>query len=103
MMVGKRLYLLRKAAGLSQKELGELLAVSHHTISSYEKDKSDPNDEIKIKLAKYFCVSVDYLVGLVDNPFPAWRSDNMIRLPEGMTPAQRRLLEDFAAFLASRN
>lgn len=102
-MVGKRLYMLRKAAGLSQKELGDLLAVSHHTISSYEKDKSDPNDEIKVKLARHFNVSVDYLVGLIDEPFPSWRSDNMVRLPDNITPAQHRLLEEFIAFLGSRN
>ena len=34
-MIGSRLYLLRKAAGLSQAELGNMLSVSHHTISSY--------------------------------------------------------------------
>lgn len=36
-MIGNRLYLLRKAAGLSQAELGDMLSVSHHTISAYEK------------------------------------------------------------------
>lgn len=43
-MIGNRLYLLRKAAGLSQAELGDMLSVSHHTISAYEKEKSDPSD-----------------------------------------------------------
>lgn len=38
-MIGNRLYLLRKAAGLSQAELGDMLSVSHHTISAYEKRK----------------------------------------------------------------
>ena len=42
-MIGNRLYLLRKAAGLSQIELGNMLSVSHHTISSYEKEKSEPD------------------------------------------------------------
>ena len=46
-MIGNRLYLLRKAAGLSQAELGDMLSVSHHTISAYEKEKSDPSDATK--------------------------------------------------------
>ncbi len=62
-MIGYRLYLLRKAAGLSQAELGNMLSVSHHTISSYEKGKSEPSDETKVWLARYFGVTVDYLVG----------------------------------------
>ena len=63
-MIGNRLYLLRKAAGLSQIELGNMLSVSHHTISSYEKGKSDPSDETKVWLARYFGVTGDYVVGL---------------------------------------
>lgn len=50
-MIGNRLYLLRKAAGLSQAELGDMLSVSHHTISAYEKEKSDPSDATKVWLA----------------------------------------------------
>lgn len=64
-MIGNRLYLLRKAAGLSQAELGDMLSVSHHTISAYEKEKSDPSDATKVWLARFFGVSVDYLMGSV--------------------------------------
>lgn len=66
-MIGNRLYLLRKAAGLSQAELGDMLSVSHHTISAYEKEKSDPSDATKVWLARFFGVSVDYLMGLSDD------------------------------------
>ena len=52
-MIGNRLYLLRKAAGLSQAELGDMLSVSHHTISAYEKEKSDPSDATKVWLADF--------------------------------------------------
>ena len=69
-MIGHRLYLLRKAAGLSQAELGDMLSVSHHTICSYEKDKSDPSDATKVWLARHFQTTVDYLVGLSDEPHP---------------------------------
>lgn len=98
-MIGHRLYQLRKEAGLSQKELGARLSVSHHTVSSYEKGKSDPSDEIKIRIARLFDVSVDYLVGLIDEPLPSRRDDGVLILPENLTPPERRLLTDFVSFL----
>ena len=87
-MIGYRLYLLRKAAGLSQAELGNMLSVSHHTISSYEKGKSEPSDETKVWLARYFGVTVDYLVGMCDEPSPRFSTADML-LPEGLTEEQR--------------
>ena len=71
-MIGNRLYLLRKSAGLSQAELGDMLSVSHHTISAYEKEKSDPSDATKVWLARFFGVSVDYLMGLSDERYPGY-------------------------------
>lgn len=104
-MIGYRLYLLRKAAGLSQAELGEMLSVSHHTISSYEKGKSDPSDETKVWLARFFDVSVDYLVGMCDEPSPKRNNDDeqFLPLPEGLTEEQRCAVRDYALFLAGRN
>ena len=101
-MIGNRLYLLRKAAGLSQIELGNMLSVSHHTISSYEKGKSDPSDETKVWLARYFGVTVDYLVGLSDEPSPS-NAGQVLPLPAGLTDVQRGTVRDFALFLAARN
>ena len=102
-MIGNRLYLLRKAAGLSQIELGNMLSVSHHTISSYEKGKSDPSDETKVWLARYFGVTVDYLVGLSDEPFHSNAGQDVLPLPAGLTDVQRGTVRDFALFLAARN
>lgn len=104
-MIGHRLYLLRKAAGQSQAELGDMLSVSHHTICSYEKDKSDPSDATKVWLARHFQTTVDYLVGLSDEPHPgkAAPSGHLLPIPESLTEEQRILVRDYAAFLAERN
>ena len=67
-MIGERLQELRKDHGVSQAQLAELLGVSHYTISSYECNRSDPDDNSKIIIAKLFDVSVDYLIGLIDEP-----------------------------------
>jgi transcriptional regulator with XRE-family HTH domain len=58
-----RLKELRKSNDLNQAELGKVLGVGKTTISMYENGNSTPNDEIKLKIAEYFDVSLDYLLG----------------------------------------
>lgn len=80
-MIGERLQDLRKDANMTQKELAGLLKVTKASISSYENDKSEPPDTIKIQIAKLFDVSVDYLLGLTNKPFVEKEKFNYIRLP----------------------
>lgn len=56
---------LRKDRGLLQKELAQLLDVSIGTISNYETGVHNPEIETLIKLADYFNVSVDYMLGRI--------------------------------------
>ncbi len=44
-MIGERLQELRKDYGMSQEELAGILGVSHYTVSSYECNRSDPDDK----------------------------------------------------------
>lgn len=81
-MIGERLSELRKDAGMSQQELADMLSLTKYTISSYEREKTMPGDDIKVELAKIFNVSLDYLLGLIDEPIPYKRSDKYIRLPD---------------------
>ena len=68
-MLGERLQELRKDHGLSQQDLADKLNVSIHTISSYERNRSVPDDTMKMEIAKLFDISLDYLLGLVDEPY----------------------------------
>lgn len=92
-MIGTRLTELRKKAGLSQRELGEKLDVSHYTISAYEKERSEPGDQVKVKLSELFNVSSDYLLGLIDTPLPVSRSEVSIKVPQSLTAPQQQLLQ----------
>lgn len=64
----ERIKELRKKAGLNQQDFGALFGVAKNTISQYESGKNTPNDEIKMAIAKYFDVSLDYLLGATDIP-----------------------------------
>jgi len=59
---------LRKQRRLSQKELGEIIGVTHKTISTIESGISSTTIDKLIILAKFFGVSTDYLLGLKDEP-----------------------------------
>lgn len=80
-MRGDRLADLRKDKGLTQQDLAKELNISYHTISSYETNRSNPDDEIKIKIAKFFNVSLDYLLGLTDQQV-SFRREKQVDLTE---------------------
>lgn len=61
--LGKRIKLLRTEKQMTQEEIGEVIGVTKYAVSLYESDKSTPNDDIKKKLADFFKVSLDYLMG----------------------------------------
>ena len=69
----KRLIDLRESKDMKQKELGDILNLQSSAISKYEKGITQPNIASLIKIAEYFSVSVDYLLGLssVKNPYSA--------------------------------
>ena len=62
----KRLIELRTEKGISQKELAKILEVSSSNISYWEQNKGEPIASNIVKLAKFFNVSTDYLLGLED-------------------------------------
>lgn len=65
-LFSKRLRILRKSKQLTQAQLGSLLNLENSTISSYERNKIMPSSDVLLKIAKYFNVSVDYLIGNTD-------------------------------------
>ncbi len=63
-----RLREIRRAKGVSQLKLAMDLNTTQNTISRYETGEREPGINELIKLADYFNVSVDYLIGRTDNP-----------------------------------
>lgn len=65
-MIGKRLKELRTTEGLTQQELAKILNVSSMSISFYENEQRKPDSDFIISVSKYFGVSTDYLLGLIN-------------------------------------
>lgn len=63
-----RLKELRKSKGISQLRLATDLNTTQNTISRYETGEREPGIDELIKIADYFNVSVDYLIGRSENP-----------------------------------
>lgn len=61
-----RLKFLRNEKGENLEKIAKYLNVSIQTISNYENEKRDMTPETIIKLAEYFDVSTDYLLGKTD-------------------------------------
>jgi len=64
-----RVKLLRKARKMTQRQMANALEISERSYQRYEAE-NNPNNETLIKLADFFEVSTDYLLGRSDNPKP---------------------------------
>lgn len=98
-MIGERLLDLRKDAGLTQDELALALNINKHSVSSYERSKSEPPDEIKIAIARFFHVSADYLLGLTDTPEPYGDRRDCLRLSVPLTEEELQAVRQYIRFL----
>jgi transcriptional regulator with XRE-family HTH domain len=58
-----RLKELREKHQLSQEQLAIKIATNKQTLSRYEKNQREPGINIVTKVANFFDVSIDYLVG----------------------------------------
>ena len=64
--VGQRFLECRTAAGLTQKQVADLLGVSQPVYQRFEKGIFECNYEQLSKLSEIFDVTVDYLLGKAD-------------------------------------
>ena len=64
-MFAQRLKELRKLNGLSQATLSSLLGVTQQAVGKWETGRSTPDPQTLARVAAYFKVSTDYLLGVV--------------------------------------
>ena len=61
--LGKTIIELRLEEGISQRELGKRLNVCNQAVSFWENGQREPDLDTLLKIAKYFQVSTDFLLG----------------------------------------
>ncbi len=64
----KNLRSIREDRDIRQKDIAKYLNVSQNTYSQYETGVISLTAEVLIKLAKFYNVSIDYLLDQTDNP-----------------------------------
>ncbi len=113
MTFGERMAMLRKDRNVKQKELAAFLNVSVAVVSHYENDDNEPDIDTLTRIAKFYSVSTDYLLGLSDIPsapaamdgqfLPGLKYKNIFVLLQHLSDANREHLYSYLAFLADQS
>ncbi|WP_242313926.1 helix-turn-helix transcriptional regulator [Bacillus cereus group sp. BfR-BA-01355] len=105
-MFGTRLHTLRKERKLRQEDMAKQLGIARTTYAMYEQGNREPDYNTLIKLATFFEVSIDYLLGttkirqvtdLQDPELYQWFKDI-----KNATPQKREELKKFWEFIIQR-
>ena len=80
-MLHEKIRELRKQKGVTQQQLADILCVEKTNISKWEAGVYEPGKAVLSKMAEYFNVSVDYLLGRTDNPTPDTLPTATIKIP----------------------
>lgn len=101
-----RLGNLIEESNVTQRHLALDLHVASSTINGYISGYREPDFSMLIRLASYFDVSTDYLLGLSNEKKPApssldFAESELIRLYRSLTPERRELLCGQAKFYCS--
>lgn len=71
-MIHKNIKKLRQKNSIAQDDIAKVLGISAQTYDEYESGNTEWTDELLIKLALYYNVSVDFLLNLTEEiaPYP---------------------------------
>lgn len=97
MTLGERIRYLRDKNHIEHQELAEAIEITYHALSKYETDDREPDYTTLVKIADYFEVTTDYLLGRPNiETIAAHRTDDpMSELPE----EARKSVEEFIDFV----
>ena len=98
-MIGQRLKALRRERKVRQEDLATAIGVQKATVSHYETGKTDPSDKVKVEIARFFNVSLDYLLGVIDEAVPHYQPQVFIKLPQNIDDEDRALINRIVTFV----
>ena len=95
---------LRSEKGITQTELASYLKISARAVGYYENGEREPDYDTLLKIAEYFDVSIDYLLGRVTNPMSnADFHVGLSRKEEGsLSDEEKQQIRDFAKYVISK-
>lgn len=102
--LSQRIKRLREESNLTQEEFGKLFGIVKSTVSLYESGKSTPDDDLKIRIAEYFKVTMDWLLGLSDkrtSESPSLSNpalDDLLKKVPDLTDEEKESLADHLKF-----
>lgn len=68
MTFSERIIQIKRDKKLLQKDIATAIGITIRNYQRYEKGEAQPTLPVLLRLADYFDVSIDYLVGRTDNP-----------------------------------
>lgn len=99
-MFAEKLKMLRREKNITQEEFAKALKVTKGAVAMWETDKRTPDVDMLKKIADYFHVSVDYLIGNKnESAIEELSSKGFFRLKKGLEPYD--ISESDAEFLLS--
>lgn len=103
---------LRQEKELTQVQLAEILDIDQTTVSKWELEKALPDTQMLIRLAKFFDVSTDFLLGISSFYYPDIIKEKTAELsPDGkelldifnaLEPMHRVQVLEYARYFAER-
>lgn len=84
-MISGRIRELRESTGMSARKFAEIIGIKYTTYYGYESGAREPGSDFITKIANYFHVSTDYILGIKEKEKPADKSG---------WPAKYELLSD---------
>jgi transcriptional regulator with XRE-family HTH domain len=104
----ERLRLLREKRGLSQGEAAKRMGIVRTTYSNYEAGNREPDIETLNKMAKFYDVSIDYLLGNEVKKEESKPPESLSELEEVLMnnkftldgkPVPQKLIDDILAYV----
>lgn len=104
--LAEKLKELRKSAGFNQTIVANALGINYFTLGKWEQGRAEPSADDLVKLADYFDVTVDFLLGREDEtgarvqiasaPTMTTEEKDLLRYFRSMTAAEKRAVFETA-------
>jgi transcriptional regulator with XRE-family HTH domain len=99
--IGVRIISLRESYKLTQEALASSLGISRASLSHYEKLRREPDFKTIQRIADFFNVSVDYLLGRTSNPKMVL-DETVKDFVDNLELSDRNIMEKFSLIIDGR-